>query len=219
MLRNVGSKVVWMARATTTVVGLAIMLALVVGVASAAFGANGGNFILGSLNNTATALTRLVGNVNGSAMQVVNNNAGTDDSALSLSVQSGEAPMRVNSSKVVTNLNADKLDGQEASDLAEPRGYAHVKLQGDVDTVYPSKGVNDVQIPEGQTSLYCFDLAFTPKTAVGSGHINNSAVVSTVTPPNDGLNTCPVDYRDAAVKTYGSDTGMAAAINFQVVFE
>ncbi|HET7273206.1 MAG TPA: hypothetical protein VFI90_19220 [Rubrobacter sp.] len=34
------SKVAWMAKVTTTVVGLAIMLAVVFGVASAAFGAN-----------------------------------------------------------------------------------------------------------------------------------------------------------------------------------
>ena len=218
MLRSAASKVMWVGRATVFLVGLAVILAVVFGMASAAFGANGGNFILGQ-NNAATALTRLTGNVNGSAMQIVNNNADANDSALSLSVQQGEAPMRVNSSKVVTNLNADKLDGQEASDLAEPRGYAHITDEGTVDTDYPSRGVNDVQIPEGQTSLYCFDLTFTPVTAVGSGHINNSAVVSAVTPPNASLSSCPVGYRDAAVKTYGSSTGTPAAINFQVVFE
>src|SRR5215203_5043149 len=56
MVRSALSKVVWMARATTVVVGLAIMLGLIFGVATSAFGANGGNFILGSLNNTATDL-------------------------------------------------------------------------------------------------------------------------------------------------------------------
>ncbi len=99
-------KVTWMARATTTVVGLAIMLALVLGVATTAFGANGNNFILGSINNAATAITKLTGNVNGPAMQVVNNNADANDTALDLRVQSGEAPMRVNSRTRVANLNA-----------------------------------------------------------------------------------------------------------------
>jgi hypothetical protein len=57
MIRSALRKVVWMARATTVVVGVAIMLGLIFGVATSAFGANGGNFILGSLNNTATAIT------------------------------------------------------------------------------------------------------------------------------------------------------------------
>jgi hypothetical protein len=55
-------------------------------------------------------------------MQVVNNNADANDSALSLSVQSGEAPMRVNSGTKVTNLNADKLDGMDSSELPRDAG-------------------------------------------------------------------------------------------------
>lgn len=92
MLRSAASKVMWVGRATVFMVGLAVILALLFGVASTAFGANGGNFILGSLNNTATALTKLTGNVNGSAMQIVNNNTGTNDNALNLSVQPGRLP-------------------------------------------------------------------------------------------------------------------------------
>jgi hypothetical protein len=114
MLRKVTSRVAWVGRTASMVFGLALVLALIVGVSSMAFGADGGNFILGE-NNAATALTRLTGNVNGSAMQVVNNNADPNDTALNLSVQSGEAPMRVNSAAKVTNLNSDKVDGQEAS--------------------------------------------------------------------------------------------------------
>ncbi len=75
-------------------------------------GANGGNFILGE-NNAASALTRLTGNVDGASMQVRNTNAGGDDSALSLDVQPGETPMRVDSDTRVPNLNADKLDGKD----------------------------------------------------------------------------------------------------------
>jgi len=79
-------------------------------------------------------------------------------------------------------------------------------------------------IPTGETSIYCFDLAFTPKTAVGSPHLNNSAVVATATPDNkpesDAVTqNCPATHRDAAVHTYGSSTGEDAPINFQVVFE
>ncbi len=58
-----------------------------------------GGFLRGSprtfakiAQNAATAVTRLTGNVNGPAMQVVNNNAGANDTALDLGVQPGEAP-------------------------------------------------------------------------------------------------------------------------------
>jgi hypothetical protein len=133
MLRTVASKVMWAGKATVFVVGLALIVGLIFGMASAAFGANGQNFILGGLNNTATAITKLTGNVNGSAMQVVNNNPGPNDSALNLSVQPGEAPMRVNSDKVVTNLNADKVDGKDSSEFASASSaplWAHVNSNG-----------------------------------------------------------------------------------------
>jgi hypothetical protein len=119
MIRSALSKVVWMARATTVVVGVAIMLGLIFGVATSAFGANGGNFILGSLNNTATAITKLTGTVGGGpALHVSNPSTATGSRALDLQVATGKAPMRVNSGTKVTNLNADKLDGKEASAFA-----------------------------------------------------------------------------------------------------
>ncbi len=110
MLRTVATKVAWVGRTASMVFGLALVLALILGVASMALGANGGNFILGE-NNNATALTRLTGNVNGSSMQLINNDPGANDTALNLQVKPGEAPMRVNSNDLVTNLNADFLDG------------------------------------------------------------------------------------------------------------
>ena len=112
MIRSAVGKVMWVGRATVFLVGLAVILALVFGVAATAFGANGGNFILGQ-NNSASLLTRLTGNVNGAAMQVVNNNADANDTALKLSVEQGEAPMRVNSATKVARLNADRLDGKD----------------------------------------------------------------------------------------------------------
>ena len=73
MIRSAASKVMFVGRATTFMVGLAVIVALTVGVASAAFGANGGRLILGSLNNTATAITKLTGTVGGGpALQVSN---------------------------------------------------------------------------------------------------------------------------------------------------
>jgi hypothetical protein len=119
MIRSAVNKVVWMARATTVVVGVAIMLGLIFGVATSALGANGGNFILGSLNNTATAITKLTGTVGGGpALQVSNPSTATGSTALDLQVATGKAPMKVNSQTKVTNLNADKVDGKDSSTFA-----------------------------------------------------------------------------------------------------
>jgi hypothetical protein len=60
MVKSAAKKVMFVGRATVFMVGLAMILALTVGVASAAFGANGGNFILGQ-TNAATAITKLAG--------------------------------------------------------------------------------------------------------------------------------------------------------------
>ncbi len=119
MVRSALSKVAWVGRTASMVFGLALVMALVVGVASAAFGANGQAWILGRAN-VATAITSLGGTlgVNGPMLAITNNNEGTNDTALALNVQSGEAPMQVNSPTKVANLNADRIDNREASSFA-----------------------------------------------------------------------------------------------------
>jgi hypothetical protein len=107
MLRNVVSKVLWMGRAASTVFGLAIMLALVVGAASAAFGDDGDFFKVGR-SNLADSVSRLT-----------KSGAGP---ALDLRVESG-APLAVNRQAKVDNLNADKLDGKDARALMPAQTY------------------------------------------------------------------------------------------------
>jgi hypothetical protein len=118
MLRSAVSKVMWVGRATVFLVGLAVILALVFGAASAALGANGQAWILGQ-PNVATAITSLggAGGVNGPMVRITNNDADANDTALDLRVQAGEAPMRVNSESRVANLNADRLDGVDSAAL------------------------------------------------------------------------------------------------------
>src|SRR5215213_7311133 len=115
MLRTTVSKVMWVGRATVFLVGLSVILAVVFGLASAAFGTNGEAFRLGQ-GNVATKLTSLGGTlgVNGPMLKVANKNTGTDDTALRLEVQPGEAPMSVNSATKVTDLNADQVDGMHS---------------------------------------------------------------------------------------------------------
>lgn len=98
MIRSAASKVMWVGKVTVFLVGLAVILALVVGVASTALGANGDFFKVGK-TNFASAVSTLS-----------KSGAGP---ALSLKVDSG-APLAVNSSNKVANLNADKLDGTDS---------------------------------------------------------------------------------------------------------
>jgi hypothetical protein len=113
MARSAFSKVMWVGRATVFMVGLAVVLALLFGVATTALGATGGNFILGQ-SNVASPVSRLVGNVaGGHALQVSNQSTETGSRALQLGVAEGKAPLAVNAmAGTATNLNADELDGK-----------------------------------------------------------------------------------------------------------
>jgi hypothetical protein len=111
MLKIAVRKAMAVGRFASAVFGLALVIGLTVGVASMALGANGKPFLLGKAN-VATALTELTGNVNRAAMEVQNDDPGTNDTALSLKVQRGEPPMEVFSGARVDNLNSDKVDGR-----------------------------------------------------------------------------------------------------------
>ncbi len=70
MIRSAVSKFVWVGRATVFLVGLAVVLALVLGLASAAFGADGRPFVLGK-ENLASSLSTLVKQGPGAALSLV----------------------------------------------------------------------------------------------------------------------------------------------------
>ena len=116
MVRSIASKVMWVGRATVFMVGFAVIFALVLGAATMAFAANGDPWLLGQ-NNVATAITRLAGaaGVDGPMLRIINNNAGPDATAIDLQVEPGKPPMTVDSEALVTNLNADNLDGRDSS--------------------------------------------------------------------------------------------------------
>jgi hypothetical protein len=118
MLRATASKVMWVGRATGFLVGLSVILAVVFGVASAAFGDNGGNFILGQ-NNTASLLTKLTGQVpGGAALQVVNTKTEPGSRGLQINVAENKPPIAVNATAgKAPNLNADELDGKSEADF------------------------------------------------------------------------------------------------------
>ncbi len=76
MLKTIFSKVMWVGRATVFTVGLAVTLALMLGVATAALAAVPGDpFKLGR-SNAINRLTALVGGVDSALLRVDNNSAG-----------------------------------------------------------------------------------------------------------------------------------------------
>ena len=103
------SKVMWVGRATVFVVGLAVIVALLFGVATTALGANGDFFKVGR-SNSASAVSVL-------------DKRGTGP-ALRLEVGNGK-PLAVDSSARVDNLNADRVDGK-----AYQRAHAGRDLRG-----------------------------------------------------------------------------------------
>lgn len=109
MVETAFSKALRVGRATALTLGVAVMLALTVGMASAALGANGKPFLLGK-RNVASAVSTLVKQGPGPALRLL--------------VRPGQPPMVVNSQVKVPNLNADKLDGQHSSAFLPAGGTA-----------------------------------------------------------------------------------------------
>jgi hypothetical protein len=88
--------------------------ALFFSIGGAGWAANGGAFILGVING-ATQRTFLGANFDGAALQVNNTSAGMSAVPLQLMAAAGHPPMKVNTVAKVINLNADYVDGIDAS--------------------------------------------------------------------------------------------------------
>ena len=156
MARGIFSKVLWLGRATSAVVGLSVILALVLGVATAALGAApASNFKLGQIN-TSNAVSTLVGTVAGPILRVDNNSSATNAAAIDLQVEPRQAPLTVNAEAgKAANLNAYKVDGQEASPFASQaaldseantRASADSTLQNNLDAESQARSAADNQL-------------------------------------------------------------------------
>jgi hypothetical protein len=120
MVRSTLKKVMWVGRATVFTVGLAVILAVVFGVASLAWAhtADTQLFHLGH-SNTASEITKLTANIANPALQLANTSTSAGATALRLQTEATKPPMRVNSSAKVANLNADQLDGKDSTELGQ----------------------------------------------------------------------------------------------------
>ena len=112
--RVVVDRVHRLAKGTATFVGLAVLLALVLGLGTAALAAVPGDPLKLGQFNSVNAITRLAGNAPGGAMLVVDNNsAGNASRALDLRSEPGRAPLTVNpDAGKAPNLDADRVDGR-----------------------------------------------------------------------------------------------------------
>jgi hypothetical protein len=144
---------VWrLGRGTATVMGLAVLLALTVGVASTALAGTGvgARFDLGT-TNTVNAVSKLVGTVVGPSLTIDNNSTGTGATALDLQVEPGKPPFKVNSTTEVKGLNVDSIDSKNSSDFLQESSdrddflpndtyvkNANIKGQGNNLTVFAS---------------------------------------------------------------------------------
>jgi hypothetical protein len=120
MAKKIYKRAMGIARGTALTIGVAVMMALVLGVATTALAGTGvgARFQLGQ-TNTVNAVTKLVGAVAGPSLQVDNNSTNAAATALDLQVEPGKAPMKVNSDGQVANLNSDKLDGKDSTQFQQ----------------------------------------------------------------------------------------------------
>ena len=112
-VRGVFGKVMRVGRATVFALGAAVVLAVVLGAATAALAAVPGDPLRLGQVNAINALTQLVGEKSGPMLRIDNNGTGY---ALQLLVESRKPPLVVSADAgKATNLNADELDGKDAS--------------------------------------------------------------------------------------------------------
>jgi hypothetical protein len=129
MMKKAAEKALWLAKGAALFWGSALTLALMFGVAATAVAAVPGDpFRLGKANSINNAITTLVGTKSGGPMLAVDNNSAVAGSrALDLRVAPGRAPMVVSAGAgKAKNLNADKLDNLEPSQIKGARAYAWV---------------------------------------------------------------------------------------------
>lgn len=139
-MKTAVSRMIRIGRATMLAVGVGVVLALVLGVATVALAAVPGDpFKLGKvniINNATTALTGGApdggamldlrrGSGRGPVLNIENTNTASNSRGLSIQVANGQAPITVvPGAGKASNLNADQLDGKSEQDfLSASRVY------------------------------------------------------------------------------------------------
>lgn len=156
MAKGLINGVAMVGRAAAFCVGLAVVLAVVMGVASSALAADGKPFILGR-GNVATKVSTLI-------------NKGVGP-ALGLKVAAEQAPLTVNpEAGTATNLSADELDGKDSSEFAATGAFGAAEV---IDASYPNAMGGGTYTSKGGTLIISASgSAFRSSThAAGPGRI------------------------------------------------
>lgn len=155
---------------------LAVVAAVTLTSASVALAGSGVNgvFNLG-VTNTVNAITTLVSGAAGVGpagpmLRIDNNSTNAAATALELLVEPGKAPMKTNSGTKVTNLNADRLDGQDSTTIGRER-WAVVNPDGTLargrgNPTVTYGGIGAYTVKFGSTVSNC---AYTATTALPGG--------------------------------------------------
>jgi hypothetical protein len=188
----------------------------------------GGNFLLGK-SNSASSKTSLSVSIANKALQVTNSSTEAGAAALGLTTASGHPPLIVNSGTKVKNLNADELDGQDASALDEVRQFsATTAFNSDVVEMISDGGLTlsrSTTFDDGIHTVFC-DL----ELSSGNGGRYDAATTTTFTSPpsykggnftpitNDVLAHVPSDQSEVGEIVFiNLDTGRVVSVQFSVV--
>ena len=124
-----------------------------------------------NVGNAVSAISSLVGEVDGPLLRLVNDGAGDNSTGLDIQVEPGNPPITVNpEAGKAPNLDADKLDGQDSAAFFSGRTYTKV---GDEVTG------TDGQVTSASATCDTGDIALSGGYAFID--INNNTVFSEVT--------------------------------------
>jgi hypothetical protein len=201
---------------------LSIILVLSGGTAVAV---TGGNFLLGKANS-ASSKTSLSAPVANKALQITNSSTDVGATALGLTTASGHPPFVVNSDAKVQNLNADKLDGQNATALDEVRQFsATTAFNSDVLPMISVGGLTLSRSTVLEANLVFCDLEVSSTAGGRYDAVTNVSFSSTpqvrgqFTPiTNDVIAHIPSDQNAVGQIVFiNFDTGKVLSIQFSVV--
>ncbi len=128
LIKEIVFRILWLSRGASTMLGLTVVLAVVLGFGTTALAAVPGDpFKLGQLNAVDTA-SSLVGRVNGAMLSIENQSPGSKGAkapALSLKVAPNNPPLMANpEASTATGLSADELDGKDSTEFLGVGGKA-----------------------------------------------------------------------------------------------